>query len=270
LPIDIYYNYLPIKMKNRKLFAIFLFFFLCSSWTFSQQVKVSSQEIELYTAGVKAGRLGDFDEAISKFDELYLLRKELFGENSYRLAPPLINLGIQYKSQGNLKKAIESYKKAELLYVSEFGNDYSELGIVYDNLGAVYKLSGDYIKALEYEENASRILQKDSVRFYENYQNIKYNIIDTQLKLGYNKEAIRFAQLNLKTTLPRLKPRLYDLIAIAYQSEGNLELAEKNHLNSIKSWINLIGENNVELIPEYLAYSSFLMDQKDYENAFLY
>jgi CHAT domain-containing protein/tetratricopeptide (TPR) repeat protein len=260
-------------MENRKLLVIFLIVF-CSFKTFSQKIKVSRQDslltLELYSAGIKAGRLGDFDEAINKFYQVYLLRKRIFGENSYRLAPPLNNLGIQYKNQGNHKKAIESYKEAEMLYVSEFGNDYSELGIVYDNLGTIYKLSGDYIKALEYENNAYRILQKDSLRFYENYQNTKYNIIDTQLKLGYNKEAIRFAQSNLKTTLPRLKPRLYDLIAIAYHNEGNSEFAEKNYLNSIKSWKDLLGENNIELIPEYLAYSSFLMAQKQYEKAYEY
>lgn len=259
---------------STKNILILLIAVLCLNNVYSQNIKVSTKDslltIELFNAGVKAGRLGDFDEAINKFDQLYLLRKRIFGEKSYKLTPALINLGIQYKNLGNFKKAIESYKKAELLYENEFESDYSRLGIIYDNLGIIYKLSGDYIKALEYEKNAFRILQKDSIRFYENYQNIKYNIADAQLKLGYNKEAIRFAQSNLKTTLPRLKPRLYDLIALAYQNEGIPELAEKNYLNSIKCWIELLGDNNVELISEYLAYSSFLMAQKNYEKAFQY
>lgn len=260
-------------MKNRKLLVIFLIIF-CSISAFSQKVKVSRPDslliIKYFNAGVNAGRLGDYDKAIYNFDQVYMLRKKIYGANSYKLATPLINKGIQFKNLGNLTKAIESYKKAEMLYVKEFGNDYYDLGTVYINLGNIYKLTGDYVKALEYQQNAYRILQKADLRFIENFQDSKYNIADAQLKLGYNKEAIRFAQSNLKTTLPKIKPRLYDLIALAYQNEGNPELAEKNYLNSIKSWKDLLGDNNVELISEYLAYSSFLMAQKKYEKAFLY
>lgn len=129
---------------------------------------------------------------------------------------------------------------------------------------------GDYNKALEYQKNAFRILKKDSIKFNDLFQTSKYSIAETQLKLGFNDEAIRFAQSNLKTTLLRLKPRMYDLIALAYGNEGKFELSEKYYLNAIKCWIDLYGDNNVELISEYLAYSSFLMSQKDYEKALLF
>ena len=114
------------------------------------------------------------------------------------------------------------------------------------------------------------MLKKDSTKYILNLQDSKYNICEAQLKLGYNKEVIHFAQANLKYTSPEVKSRLYDLIAMAYRNEGKFELAEKNYLYAIESWIKLRGEGNIELISEYLAYSSFLMSQKNYEKALLY
>lgn len=238
--------------------------------------KLSEQDslaiIELYNNGVSAGRLSDFEEAINNFTKVYELRKKAFGPNSYKLATPLTNLGIQYKNLGNLDKAIEAYKNAELLYIKEFGNEYSNLGVVYVNLGNIYGLNGDFLKYLEYEKNAYRILKKDSLdeRYSENFQDSKYNIADAQLKLGNTKEAIKYALANLKSTPPYLQPRLYDLIANAYQKENNYVLAESYYLKAIASWISLYGEKNSELISEYLAYSAFLMAKKDYEKALLF
>jgi CHAT domain-containing protein len=260
-------------MKKRKLFG-WLFLLIISQVAISQNIRLSKGDslliIHHFNEGVKAGRIGDFEKAIFNFDQVYLIRKRIYGEASYKLATPLNNIGIQYKNLSNFSKAIESYKKAEMLYLNAFGNDYSDLGTVYINLGNIYKLTGDYVKALEYHRNAFRILQKDSILLNDNFQDSKYNIAETQLKLGYNSEAIHFAQKNLKTITPHLKPLLYDLIALAYKNEGEFELSEQNYLNAIKSWIELYGDNNVELISEYLSYSTLLMSQHNYEKAFLY
>ena len=256
------------------IFAIFFLLSLFCPSGLSQNVEIFRQDsllsIELQRKGVAAGRLGDFDEGLLYFKQLYKLREKMYGRESYRLAPPLINLGIQYKNLGNHFKAIESYKKAESLYINEFGSDYSGLGIVYVNLGNIYSLSGDYNKALEYQQNAFRILKRDIAGFNNNYQDSKYNIAETQLKLGRNEESISFAQSNLSSTLPRLKPRLYDLIATGYKNLRNFELSEKYYLLAIKNWIKLYGDDNVELADQYLAYSSFLLSQRQFDKALIY
>lgn len=257
-----------------KYFFLSSIFVLNCAWGSAQNTKLSIKDslyiVKCYTEGTKAGRLGDFEEALSNFEKVYQLREKVYGLNSFKLAPPLINIGIQYKSLGNLDKAIESYKKAELLYVNNFGNEYSELGTVYINLGNIYKLNGDYIKALEYQKNAYRVLRKDSVKYISNFQDSKYNIAETQLKLGFNAEAIRYTQTNLKTTSPQLRPLMYDLIASAYRNEGMFDLSEKNYLLAIKSWVDLYGADNVELATTYLSYSSFLISQKEYDKALVF
>lgn len=269
-------------MKNRLLYflkkkGILVFFtiqILFHSQVFSKKpdsfVQDSIQALKILGKGIAAGRLGDYEEGIIYFNQVYSLYVKLYGDKSIKLVSPLNNLGIQYKNLHNLDKAIEIYKNAEALYVGAYEEDYALLGTIYVNLGNTYRLSGDYNKALEYQLNAYRILQKDSVRLNNNFQSSKYNIAETRLILGQNDEAIRFVLANLKTTLPRLKPRMFDLIALAYRNEGKFDLSEKFYLNSIKSWIDLYGMDNVELIDEYLAYASFLIAQKQYEKAFFY
>lgn len=257
----------------RKIFFV-IFLFIFSSSVFALDKKKIDQDslmsIKLQKDGIAAGRLGDFELALDNFEKLYRLRQKMFGQNSVRLAPPLVNIGIQYKNLGNFDKAIESYKLAETLCINTIGGDVFLLGTTYVNLGNVYRLEGDFNQALEYQKNAFRILKDDSVKYYSSFQKSKYNIAEIQLKLGFNKEAIKFAQANLKSISPDLKPRLFDLIALAYKNEGEFKLSETNYLNAINSWIKLYGEDNVELISEYLAYSSFLMSQKNYEKALLY
>ena len=257
----------------RKIFFV-IFIYIFSSSVFALDKRPMDQDsllsLKLQKDGVAAGRLGDFELALKNFEQLYKLRQKMYGANSVRLASPLINIGIQYKNLGNFDKAIESYKMAESLCLNDFGDNNLMLGTVYVNLGNIFRLDGDYNQALEYQKNAYRILKKDSAKYIMNFQDSKYNIGEAQLKLGNNKEAIRFTQLNLMTISPQLKPLLYDLIASAYKNEGEHELAELNYLNAINTWIKLYGDNNEGIISEYLAYSSFLMSQKKYEKALLY
>jgi CHAT domain-containing protein/tetratricopeptide (TPR) repeat protein len=257
----------------RKIFFLILIYIFSSSVLALDKKRIdqdSLMSIKLQKDGIAAGRLGDFELALNNFAKLYQLRQKMFGTNSVRLAPPLINIGIQYKNLGNFDKAIESYKKAEALCISNPGSDNFVLGTAYVNLGNIFRLRGDYNQALEYQKNAYRILERDSVKYGSNFQDSKISIAEIQLKLGFNKEVIHFAKANLKNTLPRLKPVLFDLIALAYRNEGDFKLSELNYLNAIMSWIDLYDDNNVELISEYLAYSSFLMSRKNYEKALLY
>ena len=258
-------------MKKVILLSIwFLFFIHFSIGQNLSELNDSLLIIKLQNAGVAAGRLGDFDSAIKNFNEIYLLRKKIYGANSYRLASLLNNLGIQYKNLGDYDRAIESYKKAEELYVNEFGDSYSKLGIIHTNLGLIFSLKGDFNQALDYYQNAYRVLKEDSVKLNDNFQVSKFNIADAQLKLGFNLDVIRSLKSNIKTTSPDLKPRSYDLIATAYKNLGQYELSEKYYLIAIQSWIDLYGNDNIELISEYLSYSGFLMSQKNYEKALLY
>ncbi len=230
----------------------------------------SIKAIELNNQGKAAGRQGDYEEALKKFKEVYEINLKLFGRDNVRLASTLNNIGVQYKNLQNFDKAIEQFKNAENLFIKTYGKDYPQIGAIYINLGNIYRSMGDFSTGLEYQRNAYRLLKNDSINLNELSQTAKYNIVEIQFKLGLKHEAVRFAQSNLKTTLPRLKPRLFDLIALSYKESGNFDLSEKNYLEAIKCWQKLYGESNIELADEYLGYSSLLMVQNKFDKALIY
>lgn len=258
----------------KKVYLFFILSLINSQTLISQNIKLtltdSLMSIELHRKGVSAGRAGDFDQSLSYFNQLLDLRRKNYGINSHRLAPPIINSGIQYKNMGLFDKAIEMYKEAERLYIVTFGNDYIELGIVYSNMAIIYKEAGDYEKAIHYHKYALQMLSKDSIKYNASFQILKYNLIETQLRLGYNQQAINYCISNLNTTSPQLKILKYNLLATAYRNKGDFGLSEKYYLLAIKGWIDLYGNNNLELISEYLAYSSLLLSRKEFEKAMLY
>lgn len=260
--------------KNQLKSMFFLFLFLHTYLAFSQNSRITEKDsllsIKFQKDGVLATRVGDFENALQQFKELYKIRARVYGNDSYRLAPVMNAIGISQKQLGRFDEAIQSLKKAEQLYITQYGKDYPELGGVYTNLGNIYQLLGDLNKSIEYQKYAVFILQKDSLKREEQYKSAKYNLVETQLKMGDNDNAIKYAFSNLKSTLPILKPRLYDIIALAYSNKKEYDLSEKYYLESIHCWKKLLGKNNVELVSEYLAYSSLLILKKDYEKALDY
>lgn len=255
-------------------FLCLVFFVAKISWLFaienSDRERDSITALTLQREGVAAGRLGDFELALENFSKVYQIREKLYGAASSRLAPPLINMGIQYKNLSYFAKAIEYYKKAESLCINDPNTDNFVLGNLYVNLGNIYSINGDYSQALEYQKNANRVLGKDSIKYKAAIQVCKYNIIEIQLRLGRNFEAIAAAKKNIASFSLELKSRLFDLIALAYKNGDQYSESEQNYLAAISSWKKLLGEVNIELISEYLAYSSLLLTEKRYDEAFLY
>lgn len=241
----------------------------------SQELKISLKDslimAKLQKDGSFLGRLGDYESALNKFDSIYHMRKKIYGENSFELTSPLINMGIQYKSLQNFEKAIEVYKAAEKIIIDKVGDEHPRLGAVYSNLGVIYGLKGDYNQAIQFHRNAIRLFRKDSIKSKESLQKTQYNLVETQLKLGYNQLAIEFAKANITTSVnSRLNARLFDLIALAYRNQNKPDLSEKYYLEAIQSWIKLYGTSNIELATEYLAYSSLLISEKKFEKALIF
>jgi CHAT domain-containing protein len=229
----------------------------------------SIRAARLQKEGISAGKKGDFESALEKFTEAYLLREKMYGSTSIKLASPLNNMGVTYKNLGNFEKAIEVYKRIESLCLQSALPNSADLGIAYTNLGNIYRLNGDYNQAFEYQKNAYRVLKNDSIKYLSNLQICKYNILETQFKLGKNDEVIFQAEKYIKEVATDLKARLFDLIALAFKDKGLYKLSEQNFNSALQTWTKIYGDNNVELISEYLSYSSMLLSIKQFDKALL-
>jgi CHAT domain-containing protein len=228
----------------------------------------SLTSVELNNKGIVSGRIGDFEKALDFFQKSYLLRKKIYGDRSPRLASPLINIGIQFKNLGDHKNAISNYKLAESIIKTNYGEQDSRLAFVYNNLGNIYKLAGDYNQALEYFNHALSTLKNETSEHQDILKTTKYNLAETYCNLRDYPRANAYINENLKSTLPRLRPRYYDLLAVNYKNLKDYKLSDYYFNKAIAEWSKLFGEENIELGFEYLGYSSMLLEAGLYDKGY--
>ncbi|MGD9931526.1 MAG: CHAT domain-containing protein [Mangrovibacterium sp.] len=221
--------------------------------------------LEYNREGVKAGRLGDFELSKSYFNKLLKLRENKYGDSSFRLAAPLINLGIQNKNLGEYDLAIDNYLRAEKLYIDEYSENYPRLGFVYSNLGNVYKLKGDYINYQEYQKNALRVLLLEPNTFIDQIQIAQYNIAESLFLLKRYDEAISSCMANISGVGNEIRSFYTSLLARIYAEKGDADLANQYYRETFKILAAVSGEESYDLGLEYANYVSFLLSEKQFD-----
>jgi tetratricopeptide (TPR) repeat protein len=116
------------------------------------------------------------------------------------------------------------------------------LAFVYNNLGNIYKLAGDYNQALEYFNHALSTLKNETSEHQDILKTTKYNLAETYCNLRDYPRANAYINENLKSTLPRLRPRYYDLLAVNYKNLKDYKLSDYYFNKAIAEWSKLFGE----------------------------
>ena len=259
-------------MKNSRYlaFCFFIFFHtmpaVASVLGERNQIEADSlQAVEYNQKGIKAARLGDFELARSYFQKLYNVRVRQYGENSYRKAGPLINIGIQNKNLGNYDKAIQDYLEAERLYVSNYSSEYPRLGYVYVNLGILYKIKGDYLKSYEYNKNSLRLLLKDEEHYRSAIVNVQFNNAECLFLLGRYNDAIQMCKEHIREVDPKIKSYYTNLLAKIYASIGQNRLAAFYYEETFRLLTHSETLSSYDLGLEYIDYVRFLLGTKEFD-----
>ncbi|MBU7026539.1 MAG: tetratricopeptide repeat protein, partial [Theionarchaea archaeon] len=100
---------------------------------------------------------GDFQKAITCFEQALEIAKEIYGEKHPDVATRLNNLGLAWYSLGDSKKAIDYYEQALTIDREIYGERHPSVATMLNNLGLAWKSLGDPKKAIEYYEQALKI-----------------------------------------------------------------------------------------------------------------
>ena len=264
-------------LTSRLLCGVFFlsFFFVFFQGHAQNEIKTNSggdslQVINFYREGTKALRLGDFEKAVSYFNQASHLGQKVLSKNNPNLQLFLISLGISYKNLGEYDKAIESYLEAEKFLVQMYSPDNPRLGYVYSGLGTVYKLKGDFVKNFDFQVAALRAFSKDSSRLITPYNSAKYAISEALFLLKKYDESIKSGESNLKNVDDNIKSYYYSLLARNYNELGEYELTKKYYQKTFEIIINLKGEDSYDLGLEYNRFATLLLSIKDFDEAFKY
>ena len=246
------------------------FFLICSvSYTHGQNVtgnlSDSIEAVQYNKEGISAARLGDFELARDCFQKVKQIRINQFGADSYRLAGPLVNLGIQNKNFGDYDKAIQDYLEAEQLYVDAYSTEYPRLGFVYVNLGTVYKIKGDYLKSYEYCSNALRLLNKDNEHYKKGIIQTQYSLAESLFLLKRYKDAIFACKEHINQVALDVKSYYTSLLARIYFELGDLNLSKQYYNDTFDLLRKIAGVNSFDLGLEYSDYVKFLLSIKNYK-----
>ncbi len=256
--MKIFFNHLII---NNLIFAFFLI--LTGMNVSGKTVEASAEDslaiVRLNAEARKAQNMGDFEKAVSLYQQSFGRMKTTYGAASIKPFLPLVNMGVAYKNLGDYDRALAAYRQAEQLLTRLYGDKDPRLGFVYSNTGTVYKIQGDYIKYNDFQREALRVLLKDSLAFNYEVEIARMNIAESLILLKKYDEAIESCKSGITRVNNEVKSHYTSLLARIYADTGDPGQAEAYFQETFQILRKLHGEESYELGLEYTDYVSFLL-----------
>jgi len=138
--------------------------------------------------------VGDFQKAITCFEQALEISTEIYGEKHLSVARDLNNLGSAWNSLGDSKKAIEYYEQALEIGKEIYGEKHPDVATMLNNLGLAWYSLGDPKKAIEYFEQALEISTEIYGEKHPDVATMLNNLGLAWNSLGDSKKAIQYIQ----------------------------------------------------------------------------
>ncbi len=242
--------------------TIFLSLVLAINWvpqvtvaeTFSQSLANLEPQIEadqLFEKGVRSYKAKQYQEAISIYQKVLTLRREL--SDAPGIARTLNAIGLCYYYLNEYRKAVDFYQQA--LQIFQASNVRDREASTLNNLGASYTSLGEYHRALEFYQKALHI--STSINNYAELNKSLQNLGSNLYYLDKYHEALEYYQEALKYS-QKMQDPLSEGIALhgigiihsalgdysqaqSYYQKSLLILKNSNNLSRLGAVFNSIG-----------------------------
>ena len=222
---------------------------------------------ELNRKATNFGQKGLHNQALDIFFESLELRKRLYGNNNYNLAPAYLGIGLNYRSLGQLDLSLQYYILAEKNYALTKNYPFSQMVNLYINIGTVYRSKLDYNQALQYFEQALSISQNEIKAPIEDIAGINYNIAEIYYLTKNDDKAIDLINKNINVAYAEDQILYYELLAFIYQIKGDILKSRNNYKKAIDLTIAINEKNHINVVIAYLNYSNFLISNNQFKEA---
>ena len=226
---------------------------------------LSKQGRALYNLGNLMSSQGNFDEAISYFDQSLVLFEE--ASDQLGIAQNLTNSGLVHVHRGDYSKAQENYETAILIFKEL--NAMRGLSNALNNLAIVYINIGDYEKGIENFTNCLNIYEELGER---NLVGSTYtNIGNVHRDMGNLDKALEYYDLGLS-----IKKEMNDIegqsialgnIGSIYLAEGSLDSSEWYFSQSLEIAEGI--SHDFRISEALLGLGNTYIEKNDFENASL-
>ena len=228
----------------------------------------SIKAYQAYSSGIQLYYQGEYQFALDSFNFSLKLKQELFGINDRRLTTNYNAIGIAFKSLGKLNEGIDAFQTSIEIIKSTYGEQNVRLGTPYTNLGNIYRQKGNFADALRYHQQALINFSQNPDRYYDQIEQVKYNIAENLNFIGQYQESLDFIQNNINKAPDDLIWKYQNLLGNVYEELKKFSLAKENYYKSIASLISFYGDDKYfELGYNYVNFAQFLMLREEFELA---
>lgn len=176
-----------------------IFMFYDKAYSIYSKTKDSSAVATIYNnLGDTYRKLGDYSNANIYLTRAYELYNEINGNNNWKSAITLGNIGLVYMRQGNKKKAIEVYNKALniLNNVPDNEQKYLSEASIYIKIGSTY-IDENNEEAIDYFQKALLIFKKKCPYNHPLIGEALHHIGAAYYKLGLIDDAVNYFKESL-------------------------------------------------------------------------
>ena len=143
--------------------------------------------------GTAQRRHGRIEESVETLHEALAIFATHFGDDDFRLAPPLTNLGLSLARLGRHDEAGRHLERARELFARKYGRSHLGYASTLQNLGASYYMQGAYEHALDLYAESLTGVEAALGPHHPSVGVIAYSVASALLMLGRYDEALTMA-----------------------------------------------------------------------------
>jgi len=229
-----------------------------------------------FNIGLTYQDLGNYDAALSSFQQSRDLFFQLNEDNTPSMASALYGLGMTYIFKGRHDQAFAPLNKALKIRLASLGESHPLVAESYHSLGKYFVDTGDLDRAIEYYKQSVSIYTE----FYgSDHPSVAYgnnNIGTVCFKKGRLDEALYYFNLALKDKI-RIFGKNHPTVANTYANigqvyfdQGKYKKAFQQYDKSLKIRFNTLGEHHPSVVIDYIYMGSAYSQMADQDRALDY
>ncbi|CAF0819976.1 unnamed protein product [Adineta steineri] len=223
-----------------------------------KQTSVENEKQHYYSQlGFAHLNKGDYEKAISYYNQALEIREKIFPSNHPNLATSYSNIGSVYDNMGEYSRAVSYHEKAVEICEKTLPSNHLHLAQSYNNIGNIYTKMGEYSKALSSLEKALEICRKTLPSNHPDMASSYNNIGSVYIKIGEHSKALSFYGKALEIdqkTLPSNHPDLansYNNIGLVYDNMGEYLKGLSFYKNALEIREKSLSSNHPALATSY-------------------
>lgn len=216
---------------------------------------------------------GNYEKALSRFEECADVFKKTNAEQSLGYANALHNLAGVYIAYGNYDRALEIYEEAMDIIIKTSGENNSQYATTLSNMAYIYQKKGDNEKALRMFEEALKITESISGENDPEYATLVNNIGGIYFSTGEYEKAVPMMEKSLQLDKKLLGPdhpgyaTSLNNLATVYVQTGRYDKALPLYEESIALMEKTLGKNHPDYITAKYNLAYVYELSGDYEKA---